>query len=158
MSSTSVWCDPLISSSSVIAAARASSADASIPAVAAVAASAIAVGKAVSYIHENYPHVVVDGELQADFALNPEMLAKEFPFSKLNGKKTNVLIFPNLESANITYKLLKEVYKAESLGPIILGFSKPVHVMQLGASVDEMVNMAALAVVDAQEKERRKMK
>ena len=114
--------------------------------------------KAVSYIHENYPHVVVDGELQADFALNPEMLAKEFPFSKLNGKKTNVLIFPNLESANITYKLLKEVYKAESLGPIILGFSKPVHVMQLGASVDEMVNMAALAVVDAQEKERRKMK
>lgn len=114
--------------------------------------------KAVSYIHENYPHVVVDGELQADFALNPEMLAKEFPFSKLNGKKANVLIFPNLESANITYKLLKEVDKAESLGPIILGFSKPVHVLQLGASVDEMVNMAALAVVDAQEKERRKMK
>ena len=111
--------------------------------------------KAVSYIHENYPHVVVDGELQADFALNPEMLAKEFPFSKLNGKKANVLIFPNLESANITYKLLKEVYKAESLGPIILGFSKPVHVMQLGASVDEMVNMAALAVVDAQEKQKR---
>ena len=114
--------------------------------------------KAVSYIHDNYPHVVVDGELQADFALNPEMLAKEFPFSKLNGKKANVLIFPNLESANITYKLLKEVDKAESLGPIILGFSKPVHVLQLGASVDEMVNMAALAVVDAQEKERRKMK
>ena len=114
--------------------------------------------KAVSYIHDNYPHVFVDGELQADFALNPEMLAKEFPFSKLNGKKANVLIFPNLESANITYKLLKEVDKAESLGPIILGFSKPVHVLQLGASVDEMVNMAALAVVDAQEKERRKMK
>ena len=114
--------------------------------------------KAVSYIHDNYPHVVVDGELQADFALNPEMLAKEFPFSKLNGKRANVLIFPNLESANITYKLLKEVDKAESLGPIILGFSKPVHVLQLGASVDEMVNMAALAVVDAQEKERRKMK
>ncbi|MAD98203.1 MAG: NADP-dependent malic enzyme [Flavobacteriaceae bacterium] len=120
--------------------------------------STVKIRKAVEYIHKNYPDVVVDGELQADFALNPEMLAKEFPFSKLNGVKANVLIFPNLEAANITYKLLKEVDEAESLGPIILGFSKPVHVLQLGASVDEMVNMAALAVVDAQEKERRKMK
>ncbi len=111
--------------------------------------------EAVSYIHRHFPHVNVDGEIQADFALNPEMLAKEFPFSKLNGKKVNVLIFPNLESANITYKLLKQVDKAESIGPIILGFSKPVHVLQLGASVDEMVNMAAVAVVDAQNKENR---
>ena len=86
------------------------------------------------------------------------MLAKEFPFSKLNGKKVNALIFPNLESANITYKLLKQVDKAESIGPIILGLSKPVHILQLGASVDEMVNMAALAVVDAQEKEKRNNK
>ena len=114
--------------------------------------------EAVSYIHRNHPNVVIDGEIQADFALNPEMLAKEFPFSKLNGKKVNVLIFPNLESANITYKLLKQVDDAESIGPVILGFSKPVHIMQLGASVDEMVNMAALAVVDAQEKEKRQIK
>ena len=113
---------------------------------------------AVSFIHRHYPNVVIDGEIQADFALNREMLAKEFPFSKLNGKKVNVLIFPNLESANITYKLLKQVDQAESIGPIILGFSKPVHVLQLGASVDEMVNMAALAVVDAQEKEKRRIK
>ena len=85
------------------------------------------------------------------------MLAKEFPFSKLNGKKVNVLIFPNLESANITYKLMKEVNGAESIGPILLGLSKPVHVLQLGASVDEMVNMAAVAVTDAQEKGKNKV-
>ena len=71
-----------------------------------------------------FPNVNIDGELQADFALNPEMLAKEFPFSKLNGKKVNVLIFPNLESANITYKLLKQIDGSESVGPIILGFKK----------------------------------
>lgn len=109
---------------------------------------------AVSYIHRHFPHVTIDGELQADFALNPEMLAKEFPFSKLNGKKVNVLIFPNLDSANITYKLLKQIDGSESIGPIILGFKKPVHVLQLGASVDEMVNMAAVAVIDAQQREK----
>jgi malate dehydrogenase (oxaloacetate-decarboxylating)(NADP+) len=114
--------------------------------------------EAVSYIHRYFPDTVIDGEIQADFALNKEMLAKEFPFSKLNGKKVNVLIFPNLESANITYKLLKQVEGAESIGPVILGFNKPVHIIQLGASVDEMVNMAALAVVDAQQKEKRKKK
>jgi malate dehydrogenase (oxaloacetate-decarboxylating)(NADP+) len=114
--------------------------------------------EAVSYTHRHFPNTVIDGEIQADFALNPEMLAKEFPFSKLNGKKVNVLIFPNLESANITYKLLKQVEGAESIGPVILGFNKPVHILQLGASVDEMVNMAALAVVDAQQKEKRNNK
>ena len=112
--------------------------------------------EAIDYIHRNYPNASVDGELQADFALNPEMLAKEFPFSKLNGKKVNVLIFPNLESANITYKLFKEVHGADSIGPVILGLSKAVHVLQLGASVDEMVNMAALAAVDAQQREKKK--
>ena len=109
---------------------------------------------AVSYIHRHFPQVVIDGELQADFALNPEMLAKEFPFSKLNGKKVNVLIFPNLDSANITYKLLKQLHGAESIGPIIMGFKKPAHILQLGASVDEMINMAAVAVVDAQQREK----
>ncbi|WP_439129015.1 NADP-dependent malic enzyme [Polaribacter sp.] len=114
--------------------------------------------EAVAYTHRHFPNTVIDGEIQADFALNPEMLAKEFPFSKLNGKKVNVLIFPNLESANITYKLLKQVDKAESIGPVILGFNKPIHILQLGASVDEMVNMAALAAVDAQQKEKRRKK
>ena len=99
--------------------------------------------------------MIVDGEIQTDFALNPEMLQKKFPFSKLAGKKVNTLIFPNLESANITYKLLKELYKVDSVGPIMLGMEKPAHIFQLGASVEEMVNMVAVAVVDAQEKEKR---
>ncbi|WBX73828.1 NADP-dependent malic enzyme [Tenacibaculum pacificus] len=119
------------------------------------AESSVKIREAVSYIHRNHPNVIVDGELQADFALNPELLAKEFPFSKLNGKRANILIFPNLESANITYKLMKETEGVESIGPILLGMSKPVHILQLGASVDEMVNMAAVAVVDAQNKERK---
>ena len=85
------------------------------------------------------------------------MLAKEFPFSKLNGKKVNVLIFPNLDSANITYKLLKQLHGAESIGPIIMGFKKPAHILQLGASVDEMINMSAVAVVDAQQREKIKL-
>jgi malate dehydrogenase (oxaloacetate-decarboxylating)(NADP+) len=117
--------------------------------------SASKVREAVSYLHNYYPDLVVDGEIQADFALNPEMLKAKFPFSKLAGKKVNTLIFPNLESANITYKLLKELYKVDSVGPIMMGMGKPVHIFQLGASVEEMVNMAAVAVVDAQEKIKR---
>lgn len=111
---------------------------------------------AVAFLHENYPDLIVDGEIQTDFALNSEMIASKFPFSKLAGKKVNTLIFPNLESANITYKLLKELNQNESIGPIILGLDKPVHIVQLGASVEEMANMAAVAVVDAQEKVKRK--
>jgi malate dehydrogenase (oxaloacetate-decarboxylating)(NADP+) len=117
--------------------------------------SAMKVRQAVAYLHENYPDLIVDGEIQSDFALNPEMLASKFPFSKLAGKKVNTLIFPNLDAANITYKLLKELDKSVSIGPIMLGMDKPVHIFQLGASVEEMVNMAAVAVVDAQEKEKR---
>ena len=120
--------------------------------------SAVKVRQAVNYLHQNHPEMVIDGEIQADFALNPEMLKAKFPFSKLAGKKVNTLIFPNLESANITYKLLKELNKVDSIGPIILGLGKPVHIFQLGASVEEMVNMAAIAVIDAQEKEKKKTK
>lgn len=117
--------------------------------------SADKVREAVAYLHKYYPNLVVDGEIQADFALNPELLKNKFPFSKLAGKKVNTLIFPNLESANINYKMLKELNQVDSIGPIILGLDKPVHIFQLGASVEEMVNMAAVAVVDAQEKEKR---
>lgn len=117
--------------------------------------SAEKVRQAVAYLHEYYPDLIVDGEIQTDFALNPEMLKSKFPFSKLAGHKVNTLIFPNLESANITYKMLKELYKVDSIGPIMLGLDKPVHIFQLGASVEEMVNMAAVSVVDAQEKEKR---
>ncbi len=117
--------------------------------------SATKVRDAVNFLHKNHPEMIVDGEIQADFALNPEMLKAKFPFSKLAGKRVNTLIFPNLESANITYKLLKELNKVDSIGPIMLGMDKPVHIFQLGASVEEMVNMVAVAVVDAQEKEKR---
>jgi malate dehydrogenase (oxaloacetate-decarboxylating)(NADP+) len=116
------------------------------------------VNKAVKLLHETYPDMVVDGEVQTDFALNPEMLQDIFPFSKLAGRKVNTLIFPNLDSANITYKLLKELNKAESIGPIMIGMNKPVHILQLDASVDEIVNMVAVAVIDAQQREKRGQK
>ncbi|MFI1771840.1 NADP-dependent malic enzyme [Thalassobellus citreus] len=109
---------------------------------------------AVAYLHRHYPDMIVDGELQTDFALNGDMLKEKFPFSKLVDKKVNTLIFPNLDSANITYKLLKELNEAESIGPIMMGMKKPVHILQLGASVDEIVNMTAIAVIDAQQKQQ----
>lgn len=109
---------------------------------------------AVGMLHRHYPDLVVDGELQTDFALNDEMLRDKFPFSKLVGRKVNSLIFPNLDSANITYKLLKELNEADSIGPIMMGMRKPVHILQMDASVDEIVNMTAIAVIDAQNKER----
>ena len=110
------------------------------------------VSKAVEIMHKNYPKINVDGEIQADFALNSTMLKEKFPFSKLNGKKVNGLIFPNLESANIGYKLMKEFNQIDSVGPIIMGLKKPVHIIQLGASVDEIVNIACVAIVHAQER------
>ncbi len=113
------------------------------------------VREAVELLHKSNPDMIIDGELQADFALNPELLQKKFPFCKLAGKKVNALIFPNLESANSNYKLLKEINNVESIGPIMLGMRKPVHIVQMGASVDEMVNMTAVTVVDAQRKEKR---
>ena len=114
------------------------------------------VKEAVRLMHEKNPDLVVDGEIQTDFALNKELLQSQFPFSKLAGKKVNTLIFPNLESANITYKLLKELNNADSIGPIMVGLRKSVHILQLGASVDEIVNMAAVAAIDSQEREKRK--
>ena len=113
------------------------------------------VKEAVALLHKIYPDMIVDGELQTDFALNAKMLQDIFPFSKLAGRKVNTLIFPNLDAANITYKLLKELNNAESIGPIMMGMAKPVHILQLGASVDEIVNMTAIAVIDAQEREKR---
>ena len=111
---------------------------------------------AVKLLHAQYPDMLVDGEVQLDFALNQEMLKDKFPFSKLVDKKVNTLVFPNLDAANTTYKMLKELNGATSIGPILLGLDAPVHVFQLGASVDEMVNMTAVAVIDAQQKALRK--
>jgi malate dehydrogenase (oxaloacetate-decarboxylating)(NADP+) len=118
--------------------------------------NAVKVRNAVEILHTENPNLLVDGDIQSDFALNMELLKSKFPFSKLAGKKVNTLIFPNLESANITYKLLKELHKSESIGPIIMGLSKAVHIVQLGASVNEIVNMTAVAVIDVQERDKRK--
>ncbi len=108
--------------------------------------------EAVRILHEKYPGMVVDGDMQANFALNAALLADNFPFSTLNGRAANTLIFPNLESGNIAYKLLQEIGSAEAVGPILLGLKKPVHVLQLDSSVREIVNMITIAVVDAQVK------
>ena len=112
------------------------------------------VSEAVSYLHRHYPDISVDGPIQSDFALNKKMLEDRFPFSPLTGKKVNVLIFPNLDAANITYKLLKELNEALSIGPILMGLNKPIHILQLGASVDEIVNMTAVTVIDAQQRQQ----
>ena len=112
------------------------------------------VSEAVSILHRNNPNLVVDGPIQSDFALNKVLLHKAFPFSVLNNKKVNILVFPNLDAANITYKLMKELNESLSIGPILMGLSEPIHVLQLGASVDEIVNMAAVAVIDAQSKNK----
>jgi len=106
----------------------------------------------VRILHDKYPDMIVDGDMQANFALNTDLLADNFPFSTLTGKPANTLIFPNLESGNIAYKLLQEMGGAEAVGPILLGLKKPVHVLQLGSSVREIVNMVTIAVVDAQQK------
>lgn len=106
----------------------------------------------VRILHEKYPDMIVDGDMQANFALNPTLLADNFPFSTLNGAPANTLVFPNLESGNIAYKLLQEIGDAEAVGPILLGLKKSVHILQLGSSVREIVNMVTIAVVDAQEK------
>lgn len=118
-------------------------------------AHATKVREAVSLVHKLAPDVLVDGELQTDFALNRKMREAKFPFSKLKDKRVNTLIYPNLDSANSTYKLIKELSGEDSIGPIMMGLQKPAHVIQLGASVEEMVNMAAVAIVDAQDKQKR---
>lgn len=105
---------------------------------------------AIEILHKNYPGMIVDGEMQANFALNREMLKEQFPFSELVDKKVNTLIFPNLASGNIAYKLMQELGGAEAIGPILIGMKKPVHILQLGSSVREIVNMITIAVVDAQ--------
>jgi malate dehydrogenase (oxaloacetate-decarboxylating)(NADP+) len=112
------------------------------------------VSEAVSMLHRSNPALAVDGPIQSDFALNKGLLQDRFPFSALSNKKVNVLVFPNLDAANITYKLMKELNEALSIGPILMGLSEPIHILQLGASVTEIVNMSAIAVVDAQSKNK----
>lgn len=106
--------------------------------------------EATRMLHEQHPDIIVDGEIQANFALNKELRTEIFPFSDLARRDTNTLIFPNLSSGNIAYKLMQEMGGNEAIGPILLGMKKPVHILQLGSSVREIVNMVTLAVADAQ--------
>jgi len=110
--------------------------------------------EAVRIVKQNHPNLIIDGDIQANVALNTELQKEIYPFSALADEGANTLIFPNLSSANISYKLLMEIGGAEAIGPILLGMKKPVHILQLGSSIREIVNMAAIAVVDAQLRER----
>ena len=105
--------------------------------------------QASKILRKEHPELIVDGEIQANFALNPDLLEESFPFSDLVGHRANVFIFPNLAAGNITYKMLQSFGAAEAIGPMLIGTQKSAHVLQLGASVREIVNMATLAAVDA---------
>lgn len=108
--------------------------------------------KATALAKAKYPDMVIEGEMQANVALNEEIQQENYPFSSLIGNRTNTLIFPDLSSGNIAYKLLSELGHAEAIGPVLLGMNKPVHILQLGSSIREIINMVSIAVVDAQTK------
>lgn len=108
------------------------------------------VAEATRILKQRNPSLVVDGEMQGSMAFNKEILRDNYPFSELVDEDVNVLIFPNLTAGNVAYNLLKEVGGADAIGPILLGLKKPVHVLQLGSTVRSIVNMALVAVVDAQ--------
>ncbi len=115
--------------------------------------SAVKVRDAVAYLHEHHPALLVDGEMQANMAFNTQLLRDNYPFSELINGGANTLIFPNLDAGNIAYKLLMELGGAEAIGPVLLGMAKPVHVLQLGSPVRDIVNMITIAVVDAQSRQ-----
>ena len=106
--------------------------------------------KAAEIIKKEHPNLVVDGEIQADFALDTEKTGRIFPFSPLAEESANTLIFPNLEAGNIAYKLIQEIAEVDSIGPVLVGMKKSVHILQLGCTVREIINMVTLSVVDAQ--------
>ncbi|KAB2814045.1 NADP-dependent malic enzyme [Phaeocystidibacter luteus] len=106
--------------------------------------------QAVEKLKQTHPDLIVDGEMQANFAVNNKLLEEVFPFSDLVNHKPNIFIFPDLASGNISYKLLQSLGAAEAIGPILIGLDKAAHVLQMGASVREIVNIVAMAVVDAQ--------
>ncbi len=108
------------------------------------------VREAVDILHRNYPDLVVDGEIQANYAFNKNLRMEKFPFTKLTDMEVNTVIFPDLNSGNIAYKMMQELAGAEVIGPILLGIRKPINVLQMGSSVREIVNMAAITVIDAQ--------
>jgi malate dehydrogenase (oxaloacetate-decarboxylating)(NADP+) len=112
--------------------------------------SPLKVQQAVKHLHDKYPDLIVDGEMQANFAFNKEMRMDKFPFSKLGDRDVNTIIFPNLSSGNIAYKMMMEIGDSKIIGPILLGIRKPINVLQMGASVREIVDMAVITAIDAQ--------
>ena len=110
------------------------------------------IGRVIKRLHKEHPSLLIDGEMQANFALNKNKRMGLFPFSKLKDKKVNTLIFPNLDSGNISYKILQELSNFETMGPVLLGMNKSVHILQLESSVNEIVHMATIASVDAHER------
>ena len=112
--------------------------------------SPVRVKEAVGLLHQKFPHLKVDGEMQANYALNGKLRYSRFPFNKLGDEDANTLIFPNLSSGNIIYKVLQTLGAAEAIGPVLMGMKKPVHILQRDSSVREIINMVAIAVVDAQ--------
>jgi len=124
---------------------------------AAISETSKKVAKAVSILHEKFPKMIVDGEIQPDFAMNADHLS-DYPFSKLGTTPANTFIFPNLESANLSYKIIRGMKVAQVIGPILMGLKQPVHVLQMRSSVDEIVNLATVAVLDAQRREAKNNK
>jgi len=121
---------------------------------AAISETSKKVAKAVSILHEKFPKMIVDGEIQPDFAMNADHLS-DYPFSKLGTTPANTFVFPNLESANLSYKIIRGMKVAQVIGPILMGLKQPVHVLQMRSSVDEIVNLATVAVLDAQRREKK---
>ncbi|MHB2033184.1 MAG: phosphate acyltransferase, partial [Gemmatimonadaceae bacterium] len=113
----------------------------------------VKMARAAELLRQRDPSLVVDGDMQADTALDMQIMARDYPFSALT-QSANVLIFPNLSAGNIAYKLLIHLGGATAIGPILVGMRRPVHVLERGADVQDIVNMAAVAVVDAQERSR----
>jgi Phosphotransacetylase len=111
--------------------------------------SPASIHEVVSHLHENYPHIDVDGEMQVNFALDKELRDAKFPFSKLVGKDVNTLVFPNLSSGNVAYKLMANMGGAEIIGPIQMGLNKPIHFTDIESSVRDIVNLTVVSVLDA---------
>ena len=115
-------------------------------------ADAEKMGEAVKILHENHPNIIVDGEVQANFALDTDLMNEKFSFSQIANRDVNTLIFPNLSAGNISYKLLQNMVDGDAVGPILIGLKKSIHILQLGASVREIINMVKIAVIDAKNK------
>jgi malate dehydrogenase (oxaloacetate-decarboxylating)(NADP+) len=111
--------------------------------------------EAVDYLHKNAPEMMIDGEMQVNFALDKELRHDKFPFSKIDGMNVNTLIFPNLSSSSIAHKMLLEIGMSDTIGPIQMGLKKPIHILNVESSVRDILNMVTIAVIDAQVEEQK---